>query len=418
MIRAVLAAPSTVVSFVWSVVLVGVLGLAAGLPAAAQSFGALARALPDASSLTSDQSGVTLELAISQPVPFRVFTLDDPMRVVLDFREVDFAALPDGFNRADGIDSVAMGGASSPGWSRMVLSLTRPMALDTAAMRTDPATGQARVTLTLTETDAEAFAAAAGAPPGVDAVLRPVTTQAPPRADDGVILVTLDPGHGGVDPGALRGGATEADLMLTFARELREVMRRTGRIDVVMTRDADVFVPLPTRVTLARAAGADLFISLHADALAEGRAQGATVYTLSDEATDAATEALAEQHDRADLLQGIDLSGTDDVVAGVLMDLARVETAPRSRAFADMLVQAIDTVGIDLHAQPRSEGAFSVLKAADIPAVLLEIGFLSEGGDLENIQDPEWRARMQAAIAGAVIAWANADAALDPLRRQ
>lgn len=394
------------------------LTLAFAAPVSAQTLGALARALPEASQLIPSQDGVTLELAISQAVPFRVFTLDEPMRVVLDFRQVDFSGLSPAFNTTQTIEDVAMGGASSPGWSRMVLSLSEPMALDVAAMETDAASGQALVTLTLSATDAESFAAAAGAPPGLDAVLLPVTTQAPASHGDDTLVVMLDPGHGGVDPGALREGFSEADLILGFARELRDAMRRTGRIEVAMTRDADVFVPLPTRVTLARAAGADLFISLHADALAEGRAQGATVYTLSDEATDAATAALAEQHDRADLLQGIDLAGTDDEVVGVLMDLARVETAPRSRAFADILVQAIDAVGLQLHGQPRSEGAFSVLKAADFPAVLVEIGFLSEGGDLQNIQDPEWRALMQAAITGAVIAWSDADTAAEALRRQ
>lgn len=386
-------------------------------PVSAQTLGASARALPDGSSLTGNRRGTELQLALSQAVPFRVFTLSDPMRVVVDFRTVDFSALPADFDDARDVESVQMGGASTPGWSRIVLTLSAPQSLDVAAMETDDSTGQAVVSLTLSPTDADSFAHSAGAPPGLDAVLLPVVTQTPPPADD-TFVVMLDPGHGGIDPGALRGGFTEAELILSFARELREVMRRTGRIEVAMTRDADVFVPLPTRVTLARAAGADLFISLHADAIAEGRAQGATIYTLSDEATDAATAALAEQHDRADLLQGVDLSGSDDEVVSVLLDLARIETAPRSRAFADILVQAIETTGLDLHAQPRSEGAFSVLKAADFPAVLLEIGFLSEGGDLENIQDPQWRARMQAAITGAVIAWGQADAAADALRRQ
>ncbi|GAB5445800.1 N-acetylmuramoyl-L-alanine amidase [Gymnodinialimonas sp.] len=386
-------------------------------PVAAQTLGASARALPEGSSLEGNRRGTELTLALSQAVPFRVFTLDDPMRVVVDFRTVDFSALPEDFDDARHVESVAMGGAATPGWSRMVLSLNTPQALDTAAMETDDSTGQAIVSLTLSPSDAESFAAAAGAPPGLNAVLLPVVTQAVPPQDN-ILVIMLDPGHGGVDPGAIRDGFTEADLILTFARELREVMRRTGRIQVEMTRDADIFVPLPTRVTLARAAGADLFISLHADAIAEGRAQGASVYTLADEATDVATAALAEQHDRADLLQGIDLSGSDDEVVGVLLDLARIETAPRSRAFADILVQAIETTGLDLHAQPRGEGAFSVLKAADFPAVLLEIGFLSAGGDLENIRNPQWRARMQAAITGAVIAWSQADAAADALRRQ
>lgn len=388
-----------------------------GAPSVAQTLGASARALPDGSSLTGNSRETTLELALSQAVPFRVFTLVEPMRVVIDFRQVDFSALPEDFNGAGVVSDVAMGGASSPGWSRMVLTLSEPMSPRIAAMEVDNITGGALVTLTLAPTDLETFTAAAGPPPGLDAVLLPVVAEAPPRNDD-TFVVMIDPGHGGVDPGALHNGFSEADLILTFARELREVMRRTGRIEVVMTRDADIFVPLPTRVTLARAAEADLFISLHADALAEGRAQGATVYTLSDEASDAATAALAEQHDRADLLQGVDLSGTDDEVVAVLIDLARIETAPRSRAFADILVQAIETTGLDLHAHPRSEGAFSVLKAADFPAVLLEIGFLSEGGDLENIQDPRWRAHMQAAITGAVIAWSQADAAAEGLRRQ
>nr|WP_255599346.1 N-acetylmuramoyl-L-alanine amidase [Hasllibacter sp. MH4015] len=384
----------------------------------AQTLGALARALPDGSSLTSNRRGVTLQLALSQAVPFRVFTLDEPMRVVMDFREVNFDALPGNFNAARPVDGIAMGGSSTPGWSRLVLTLTEPLLPEIAAMETDPATGEAAITLTLVPTEPASFAEAAGAPPGVGGTLLPVVTEAPVPAAGDTFIVMLDPGHGGIDPGALRNGFSEAELILAFARELREVMRRTGRIEVAMTRDSDVFVPLPTRVTLARAAGADLFISLHADAIAEGRAQGATVYTLSDTASDAATAALAEQHDRADLLQGVDLSGTDDEIASVLIDLARVENGPRSRAFADILVQAIDTTGLDLHAQPRGEGAFSVLKAADFPAVLLEIGFLSEGGDLENIRNPQWRARMQAAITGAVIAWAEADAAAAALRRQ
>ena len=187
---------------------------------------------------------------------------------------------------------------------------------------------------------------------------------------------------------------------------------------MVLTREADVFVPLPARVTMARAVGADLFISVHADALAEGRARGATVYTLSDTASDAAAAALAEQHDRADLLQGIDLHGADDVVAGVLMDLARVDTAPRSTAFAAALVDKIGAADLRLHRRPMGEAGFTVLRAADIPSVLLEIGFMSDEADLRNIRDPDWRAVMQSAIIAAIMEWAAADAARMSLLRQ
>jgi N-acetylmuramoyl-L-alanine amidase len=161
-----------------------------------------------------------------------------------------------------------------------------------------------------------------------------------------------------------------------------------------------------------------LFISIHADALAEGRAEGATVYTLSDTASDAASAALAEQHDRADLLEGIDLAGTEDAVANVLMDLARTETAPRARAFADLLVQEIEVAGVQLHPRPRGEAGFTVLKAADMPSVLLEIGFLSDAGDLQNILDPVWREQMQGAITAAILEWAERDAARSALLRQ
>jgi N-acetylmuramoyl-L-alanine amidase len=251
----------------------------------------------------------------------------------------------------------------------------------------------------------------------VSAELAPAPA-APPARQDGRLVVVLDPGHGGVDPGAVRGDHTEADLVLRFARELAELLRRTGRVEVVLTREADSFVPLPARVTIARAAQADALISIHADALAEGRARGATVYTLAETASDAASAALAEQHDRADLLQGIDLSRSDDVVAGVLMDLARVETAPRAEALANGLVAAMEAGGLRLHGRPRGEAAFTVLRAADIPSVLLEIGFMSEPADLENILDPDWRARMQAAIAAGILSWAEADAARARLLRQ
>ncbi len=230
--------------------------LCLGAPVTAQNLGAAARVLAEGSSLDGDSTRTELQLALSQAVPFRVFTLTDPMRVVVDFRTVDFTALPEDFNAAPQVESIAMGGASSPGWSRIVLTVSEPLMPRIAAMDTDASTGEALVTLTLVPSDADAFAASAGAPPGLDAVLLPVVTQALPRADD-TFVVMIDPGHGGVDPGAERAGLTEAELILSFARELRDVMRRTGRIEVTMTRDADIFVPLPTRVTLARAAGAD-----------------------------------------------------------------------------------------------------------------------------------------------------------------
>jgi N-acetylmuramoyl-L-alanine amidase len=391
--------------------------LAAALPAVAQSFGALARVVPAETSAEAQGGAVTLRLGLSQPVPFRVFVLDDPRRVVVDFREVLWDGVPPGFATLPGVAAIEVGAAFEAGWSRMVLTLDAPMLPRIAAMEADVATGQAVVLLRLDPAAPEEFAGVAGLPEGVVSGVLPAVA-GPARQAGGRVVLVLDPGHGGIDPGAVRGNHTEADLVLTFARELAEALRRTGQVEVVLTREADVFVPLPTRVTLARAAGADALISIHADALAEGRARGATIYTLSDTASDAASAALAEQHDRADLLQGIDLSAADDVVADVLMDLARVETAPRADALADGLVAGIGATGLRLHRRPRGEAGFTVLRAADIPSVLLEIGFMSDAGDLENILDPDWRAGMQAALVQAVLSWAEEDAMRASLLRQ
>jgi N-acetylmuramoyl-L-alanine amidase len=383
--------------------------------ALAQSFGALARVVPDATRIETRGGHVTLRLGLSQPVPFRVYTLDDPRRVVLDFREVIWDGVPLTVDGAAGVTSVEVGAAFEAGWSRMVLTLEAPMLPRVAAMETDAASGQATVVLSLAPATEAAFREASHLPRGIASG---ATARVARPGDDAPFVVVLDPGHGGVDPGAVRGDHTEADLVLTFARELAEALRRTGRVEVVLTRQADIFVPLPTRVTIARAAGADALISIHADALAEGRARGATVYTLSETASDAASAALAEQHDRADMLQGVDLSASDDVVAGVLMDLARVETAPRADALADHLVSAMGGAGLRLHRRPRGEAGFTVLRAADIPSVLLEIGFMSDASDLENIVDPDWRRGMQEALVAAILGWSEDDAMRAALLRQ
>ena len=169
---------------------------------------------------------------------------------------------------------------------------------------------------------------------------------------------------------------------------------------------------------MARAAGADVFLSLHADALAEGEAAGATVYSFDPAAADEAGQELAERHDRADLLAGVDLAGQDDEVAGVLMDLARTETAPRSARLARALAGAIQEAGLKMHRHPVQGADFSVLKSPDIPSLLLELGFLSSEADRKRLSDPAWRKAMVAAILSGLGDWALADAAEARLIRQ
>lgn len=380
--------------------------------AVAHDFSALARVLPDDSRIVDEgRAGVRIDLGLSQGVPYRVFTLQDPYRMVLDFQEVDWTGLDrDAFLQSDRISGVQFG-AYVPGWSRMVLDLGAPLAVNSAEMRIDETTGNAQLSLSLTGTDFGIFAASSGAPrqQGWD-LPEPAVTQALPRdSASGALRVMLDPGHGGIDPGAEVEGTDEKTLMLTFARELREQMLRTGGFEVVLTRVDDQFVSLERRIALAHRAGADVFISLHADILSEGRAHGAAVYTLSDDASDVASHKLAERHDRGDLISGIDLSGADDQVADVLLDMARQETKPRTDALARSLADGMAQQGGPMNSRPIRTASFSVLKAADIPSVLVELGFLSSPRDLKNIENPEWRRGMARGIVDGLKKWRQED---------
>jgi N-acetylmuramoyl-L-alanine amidase len=170
-----------------------------------------------------------------------------------------------------------------------------------------------------------------------------------------------------------------------------------------------VFVSLDARVSIAHQVGADLFVSLHADALSEGGAHGATIYTLSEEASDTASAHLAARHNRADIIAGADLTGTDDEVARILLDLARQETEPRSRTLAKAFAESMAEAGGPMNSRPLRQAGFSVLKSADIPSVLVEVGFLSSKRDLENLRNPEWRSAMTAAMARAILDWRGYD---------
>lgn len=392
------------------------------MAAGAGDMNALAVLDPNTSFLRDQGQGLAVRLSLSQPVPYRVSFLADPPRLVVDFREVDFgAAPPAAADRSDRVAGLAWGPFVA-GWSRMVALLDRPMRLASAEEAPGP-DGRAVIRLALqptTPADLAATAARDAAAAGDWALPRPALADAPAlhrQTGDAPLRVTLDPGHGGLDPGAESGKQSEAATVLGFALELAEVLRRAGMV-VDLTRESDVFVPLETRISVARAAKSDVFLSLHADALAEGEATGATIYKLARKASDNASEQLAERHDRADILAGVDLTGNDDEVASVLMDLARTETQPRADRLAEALRSAIQSAGVKMHRHPVQEAAFSVLKSADIPSLLIEVGFLSSADDRARLADPVWRAGLEEAILAGLQAWAVPDAAEARLLRQ
>ena len=366
------------------------------------------------SALRDEGAGIALDLRLSRAVPYRAFLLEGPPRLVLDLAELDPRMIESRqMNRSTHVTGLALG-PIRPGWVRLVVELDGPYKIAVAEQRAEgPGAVGLRLRL-LPATAAEFAQLTAAARPGADrwALPEPAPVAEPKRRQTGAapLVVVLDPGHGGIDPGAEADGVVEADLMLGFARELADRLR-AGGMQAVLTREADVFVPLETRISIARAAGADVFLSLHADALAEGRATGATVYLLADEASDRASAKLAERHDRADLLAGLDLSRQEDSVAMVMMDLARAETRPRSARLAGAIADAAREAGVKLHRHPIQKAAFSVLKSPDIPSVLLEVGFLSSARDRNRLNDPDWRERMQEAILTALKNWAREDAA-------
>ena len=375
---------------------------------------------PGRSLATEDGRGLIVELFLTQAVPYRVYTLTDPARLVVDLRAVSWDGLQAEHFSKPRVVTASGFGQTDDGWSRLEIALARPLVVRAAGMETDPVEGAALISLRLGPTSEAEFRAGA-VPPlthGPDDLAEPLAA-APD--DDLRLMVVLDPGHGGVDRGAeveAEGGLLqEADLMLVFARELKETLLRTGRYDVTLTREDDEFLSLDGRVALAHRVGADVFLSLHADILANGGASGASVYTLSEDASDGASQELAERMDRADLLVGVDLTDHDDRVAGVLMDLARTETSPRTDHLARELVKGIAEGVGRINSRPRRSAGFSVLKAADIPSVLIEVGFLSDARDLADLTSPGWRRRAATGIRQALDRWALEDAAATSLFR-
>ncbi len=368
-------------------------------PAAAQDGSETAALVTDVE-LERKGQGLRLRLTLADDVApdYRVFALTDPWRIVADFPGTAWeAAPPDPDDLPDGAAGLRFG-LFRPGLSRLVLELDRPMRVERVWA------DEGRFTLRLSPTTEEVFAASAGWPedarwlPGVDIV--------PEVRGVGRITVALDPGHGGVDPGAVVDGVVEKRIVLQFAEELAAQLVATGRYRVFLTRDSDIFVPLSERVRRARAAGANIILSLHADVVTEGNAQGTSVYTLPEKSAEAAADRLAVEQNRVDVLYGADLAGEEDALAHVLIELAQRGTLIESRRLADSIVAELaPTLGV-LRTRPHRTVGFRVLKAPDTPSVLVELGYLSSEIDRFKLTNAPWRERAAGALVRAFDAWA------------
>jgi N-acetylmuramoyl-L-alanine amidase len=354
--------------------------------------------------LAGDDKQTRLVIDISHKIDMRAFALADPYRVVIEIPQVDFQLPPDTGERGRGIIKAFRYGLVMSGQSRIVLDLTGPVRV-TKAFVLDPVDGQpARMVLDLVAVDRETFLRAAA----IDNHLPRPADRGPAhfeeRTADSRPVVVLDPGHGGIDPGTRApSGELEKDLVLEFASMLRAKLEATGKYRVMMTRTDDTFVELSERVRFARQQQAQLLISIHCDALArgEGEAEGATIYTLSDKATDAEAQRLADTENRADIIAGVDLAAEPDEIADILIDLALRETKTFSAHFARNVVKEMRTAA-RLHKRPQRSAGFKVLKAPDVPSVLIELGYVSNARDLKQLVSESWRSRTGDAIVHAV----------------
>lgn len=371
---------------------------------------------PIASSVHTESSvdKARLVFDVSAPVSATAFVLADPKRVIVDLPEVDFdidpqaglAAKPTprraGGRAKPGSASAAListyrFGLFAPGRSRIVIDLAAPARIERVASESAPGSGQ-HLVIELARTDEAAFAAAAQAATAARPAATAALSQAiPQNAIDPAVkpIIVLDPGHGGIDTGAVGGpGIVEKQIVFDFATELATKLEAGGRYNIVMTRTSDVFVPLAERVHMARDSNAALFISIHADDIiaAGASVSGATVYTESDRASDAEAARVAESENQADTVGGVDRKDDPADVSDILLDLTRRETRAYSNVFARTLVNYWKVVA-RLNKNPHRSAGFVVLKAPDVPSVLLELGYLSSRQDAAELQSPEWRAK-------------------------
>ncbi|MCP1852321.1 N-acetylmuramoyl-L-alanine amidase [Bradyrhizobium sp. USDA 4541] len=354
--------------------------------------------------LAGDAKQTRFILDLDRKIEFRAFPLADPYRVVVDIPQVDFQLAAGTGSAGRGLVKAFRYGLVMPGGSRIVFDLTGPVKIANSYVL-DAANGQPpRLVLDFEEVDRTSFVqslAPASRPESKPAISEsttatiPAVTSAalpPVAATDARPLIVIDPGHGGIDNGTQSGDQTEKNLVLGFGLALRDRIEKSGKYRVVMTRSDDTFIPLNDRVKIARSQSAALFVSIHADALPrrEGDAQGATIYTVSDKASDAEAERLAEAENKADAIGGVNLTDEPTEVADILIDLAQRETKTFSNRFARLLMDEMKTT-VRMHKHPLKSAGFRVLKAPDVPSVLVEIGYVSNKGDLEHLVSESWR---------------------------
>jgi N-acetylmuramoyl-L-alanine amidase len=376
-----------------------------------------------AARLAGDEDRTRFVADLTGPVGFTAYVLPGPYRVIVDLPSVAFDLPPETGRSALGLVSEFRFGPVDGGRSRIVLDTRGPVLIEKSFLL-EPEAGQpARIVIDLVRTGEEEFArrlkadepvslaaigeaAEAAVPkprprPGTEVTVLPEDQPAPKRPG-GRKLVVIDPGHGGIDPGAIGARKTrEKDVVLAYGLMLKKALEESGNVDVMMTREDDRFLSLRDRVRVARDNEADLFIAVHADTVRGPEARGATIYTLSEKASDAEAEALAHKENRADIIAGVHLEAESEEVTDILIDLVQRESKTHALVFAKKAVAEMKPV-TPFTGKPMRSAGFVVLKAPDVPSVLVELGYLSSRQDEKQLTDPAWRERVARAMARAI----------------
>ena len=353
---------------------------------------------------------------LSKPVDFRVFTLDNPYRVVVDLPQVNFQMPPKLGTEGRGLISAFRYGLFSAGKSRIVIDAVKPVAIERAFVKHAGNGNPARLVIDLVAVSAAEFAEQTGDTTVVGEPPQRRTQRNKPNPlahkkrgeRNAKPVIVIDPGHGGVDPGAIgKSGTKEKQVVLAFSRDLKEKLAARGTVDAHLTRDEDIFIPLGERVDVAHHHNADLFISIHADALAERYAElvrGATIYTLSEKASDEQARMIAARENSADLIAGMRFDDAQDEVSAILLDLMRRETKNYSVAFGRTMLTKLKG-HVEFNKKPLRSADFRVLHAPDIPSVLVELGYLTNPKDEKLLRSAEWRGKFAERMARAIDAF-------------
>ena len=359
-------------------------------------------------------------LKLDEMVPFKVYSLNDPNRIVVELDTSTINSLDD----LEITSSPLMGEINFlkaiEGWSAISIKLETPMKVQNLAMKPLKLDGsKVELSFELFPINQKEF----------DGIVKLFGNDIHDERlvninkdfdynKNNKLIVLIDPGHGGVDPGAQVKTIREADLMLSLAKVVAEEIERLDNTTVILTRTIDEFTSLDERLMLAVRVGADLFISLHADTVKKGKASGSTVYTLSQEASDQASARLASRHGGDELISGLDLTGTETAITSALMGLLRSENTVRSYAFSEAILKNLENFSITLNPTPLRKANFSVLKLPSVPSILIETGFMSTSSDLKNLQDRDWAEKFALAISSGILEWVAEDQLLGNKRMQ